>query len=346
MGVLDNKCPACNAKINFNPVNQKWDCEYCGSKFSLEEMQQHSNASTVEANTVVVNVEKMGEMDMYHCNNCGAEIIADDTTTSTFCVYCGSTAILKNKIDAGRAPNYIIPFKNIKEDAIKAFTKVTKNKPLVPKCFKDIKNIEKVTGVYIPFWAYDLYATGEVSLTATDVTTWSDSVYRYTRTDTYSVRRHGYFDFKKVLADASSRFSDDLMDSIEPFNYDELAPYNHAYLSGFLAEKYDVEEEVGLQRATDRTMMTCNDLIKSSVRHGSVTIVNNGMVIKPEHCHYIMLPVWMVNIKYKDKMYTFAMNGQTGKMIGDMPIGGKETAIWFFGIFIVAFIIFFFVFGS
>ena len=105
MGVLDNKCPACNAKINFNPVNQKWDCEYCGSKFSLEAMHQHNNASTVEANTVVVNVEKMGEMDMYHCNNCGAEIIADDTTTSTFCVYCGSTAILKNKIDAGRAPN-------------------------------------------------------------------------------------------------------------------------------------------------------------------------------------------------------------------------------------------------
>ena len=344
MGVLDNKCPACNAPISFNPVNQKWDCEYCGSKFSLEDMQQHNNASTVQANTVVVNVEKMGEMDMYHCNNCGAEIIADDTTTSTFCVYCGSTAILKNKIDAGRAPNYIIPFKNIKEDAINAFTKVTKNKLLVPKCFKDIKNIEKVTGVYIPFWAYDLNASGEVELRGVDITTWSDSVYRYTRTDTYAVKRRGYFDYEKVLADASSRFKDELMDSIEPFNYNELTPYNHAYLSGFLAEKYDVEEEAGLQRATERTMMTCNDLIKSSVRHSSVSIVNNGMNIKPSHCHYIMLPVWMVNIKYKDKMYTFAMNGQTGKLVGDMPIGTRETILWTLGIFICSFIMFFLIF--
>lgn len=342
LGVLDNKCPACNAKINFNPANQKWDCEYCGSKFTLEEMQQHSNASTVEANTVVeVKNEAMGNMDMYHCNNCGAEIIADENTTSTFCVYCGSTAILKNRIDSGRAPNYIIPFKNVKDDAVVAFKNLFKHKPLTPKCFKDPKNIQKITGVYIPFWAYDLVADGQIDFEATDVTTWSDSRYRYTKTSRYSVKKSGHFDFDKVLSDASSRFPNDLMDSIEPFNYQDLVQYNHAYLSGFLAEKYDVDENAGLERAKERTMLTCVDLVQSTVGHQSKRVVNNSMNIEPKQCHYIMLPVWMVNIQYKDKNYTFAMNGQTGKIVGNIPIGIKETITWSIIVYVISLIIFY-----
>lgn len=342
LGVLDNKCPACNAKINFNPANQKWDCEYCGSKFTLEEMQQHSNASTVEANTVVeVKNEAMGNMDMYHCNNCGAEIIADENTTSTFCVYCGSTAILKNRIDSGRAPNYIIPFKNVKDDAVVAFKNLFKHKPLTPKCFKDPKNIQKITGVYIPFWAYDLVADGQIDFEATDVTTWSDSRYRYTKTSRYSVKKSGHFDFDKVLSDASSRFPNDLMDSIEPFNYQDLVQYNHAYLSGFLAEKYDVDENAGLERARERTMLTCVDLVQSTVGHQSKRVVNNSMNIEPKQCHYIMLPVWMVNIQYKDKNYTFAMNGQTGKIVGNIPIGIKETITWSIIVYVISLIIFY-----
>ena len=342
LGVLDNKCPACGAKIDFNPKNQKWDCEYCGSKFTLEEMQKHSNASSVKANTVVeVKSEELGAMDMYHCNNCGAEIIADETTTSTFCVYCGSTAILKNKIDSGRVPNYIIPFKNVKEDAVSAFKNLLRKKPLTPKCFKDEKNIKKITGVYIPFWAYDLTCDGEMHFDSTDVTSWSDSRYRYTKTSRYSVRKSGHFDFDKVLADASSRFPNDLMDSLEPFNYSDLIQYNHAYLSGFLAEKYDVDENAGLERARERTMTTCVNLIENSIGHQSNRLVHNGMSIEPKQCHYIMLPVWMVNIQYKDKNYTFAMNGQTGKIIGNIPIGVKETITWFIIIYIICFILFF-----
>lgn len=340
MKVLDNKCPACNAKIDFNPVSQKWDCHYCGSSFTLEEMKKHSNASSEKANTVKKSDVKSEKVDLYHCENCGAEIMADDTVTATFCVYCGSTAILKSKIDSGRVPNYIIPFKNVKEDAVSAFKKVVK-KPLTPKCFKDEKNIKKITGVYIPFWAYDLESDGEIEFLATDVHTWSDSKYQYTKTSRYMVKKEGHFEFNKVLADASSRFPNDLMDSIEPFDYDGLVDYNHAYLSGFLAEKYDVSETDGLERAKERTMTTCVDLVENTVFHQMKSVVKNGMEIKQKHCHYIMLPVWMVNIQYKDKSYTFAMNGQTGKIVGNIPIGIKETIIWFIIIFIGFFILFF-----
>lgn len=348
MEALDNKCPTCGAKITFNPINQKWDCEYCGSKFSLEGMQKYNNASNAEVNkqNVVTNTIEVkqveGNMDVYRCKNCGAEIIADETTTATFCLYCGSTAILKDKITAGKVPNYIIPFKNVKEDAVMAFKKLTKKRPLTPKCFKDPKNIEKITGVYIPFWSYDLEASGMVEFEGEDSKHWDDTEYYYTKIDKYNVKKSGKMAFDKVLADASSRFSDDLMDSLEPFDFNQLVEYNHAYLSGFLAEKYDIEENSGLERASGRTNDTAVNLIRNTVSHDSVQVINSQISVVKKNTYYILLPVWMVSIKYKDKYHIFAMNGQTGKLIGDIPIGIKETIMWAILIFVVLFIIAFF----
>lgn len=340
MGVLDNRCPACGAKIDFNPKNQMWDCEYCGSKFSLEEMKKYDNASNEKANDAsAVKTKSDGNLDVYSCKNCGAEIIADETTTATFCVYCGSTAILKDKIDDGIVPELIIPFKNVKNDAVEAFKKVTKHKPLMPKTFKDLKNIEKISGVYIPFWAYDFSADGLMDFDAKDVRTWSDYNYQYTETKSYIVTKSGHFDYDKVLADASSHFKDELMDSLEPFGYNELEAYNHAYLSGFLAEKYDVSEDESIERAKQRTMNTCVDLLKSSVSHQMVSLKSNNVNITKKDCKYIMLPVWMVNINYKNKQYTFAMNGQTGKIVGDIPIDPLKAVLWAIGLFVITFVI-------
>lgn len=337
MEVLDNKCPSCGAKINFNPVNQMWDCTFCGSKYSLENMQRYENASNLKNNTV--NSNSFSGMTNYHCKNCGAEIIADDTVTATFCVYCGSTAILKEKIDSGRAPDLIIPFKKTKEAASLAFTNFTKGKPLMPKKFKDLKNIEKISGVYIPFWAYDITCDGNIKFDCCDISTWSDSEYRYEKRSNYETTIAGHYEYNKVLTDGSSRFRDDLMDSIEPFNFKELKEYNHAYLSGFLAEKYDIDEEKSFARAGKRSMNTCIQLADRETHHDNSSVSKNDINLVKKNSSYIMLPVWMVNIKYKDKIYTFAMNGQTGKMVGNIPIGVKETIIMGLLIFSITFII-------
>lgn len=347
MEALDNKCPACGAKIEFNPKNQKWDCKYCGSKFTLEEMQKYQNASSKEANTKnskknIKNQEKPNDLDIYHCKNCGAEVMADENTTATFCVYCGSTAILKEKIMEGISPTMIIPFKNVKNDAIEKFKELSKNRPLMPKLFNDPKNIEKISGVYIPFWTYDLMASGKIDFTYDHITTWSDYNYQYTKTDTYLSKRNSSMSFERVLVDGSSRFDDDLMDSLEPFNYDGLVEYNHAYLSGFLAEKYDVDEKEAVERANKRAMNTAIDTTKKSVNDINARVSKNELNIKKLKNDYILLPVWMVNIKYQDKNYTFAMNGQTGKMVGNIPLSMKKTVIYSILIFsiieIVAFI--------
>ena len=339
MEALDNKCPSCSAKIDFDPKEQLWHCDYCGSKFTLEEMKKYKNASNEKANEVLKKEKELKGFSNFHCKNCGAEILADETTTATFCVYCGSTAILKEKIDDGRAPDLIIPFKNTKDVAAKSFTKLTKNKPLMPRKFKDIKNIDKISGVYIPFWAFDVESDGDITFACTDTMHWSDSRYSYTKVSNFDVTINTHLDFSKVLADGSSRFDDDLMDSLEPFNFKDLVDYNHAYLSGFLAEKYDVLEDGGFNRASDRCLKTCIDMSRGRCGHQTNIVKNNAVSMKKINSYYIMLPVWMVNIIYNNKTYTFAVNGQTGKMVGNIPIGKKETIIWSILIFIILFVI-------
>lgn len=336
---MDNKCPACGANITFNPKNQKWDCKYCDSSFTLEEMKQHKNASSEEASRSTSYNKASENLDVYHCKNCGAEVMADEQTTATFCLYCGSTAILKEKIESGRKPSQMIPFKKVKEDAIEAFKGIYKGRPLMPRFFNKKENIEKITGVYIPFWSYDLKTEGDISFTSKDIITWSDSNYHYEKTDTYLTKKNGSLEFEKVLVDGSSRFDDDLMDSIEPFDYKDLVDYNHAYLSGFLAEKYDVDSEKAIERAETRAMNTSVSEIESTVRHQTSMVTDNHLKVEKIKDDYILLPVFMVNVKYKDKMYTFAMNGQTGEIVGNIPLDKKRVILFSITIFILTFLL-------
>lgn len=337
MDALDHKCPSCGAMIPFNPINQKWDCKYCGSQFTLEEMQKYDNASSETAND---NKVIDSHIDVYHCSSCGAEVVADEQTTATFCVYCGNTTILKNRLSGNFSPDKVLPFKKVKEDAIKAFKGLSKGRPLMPKLFNDPKNIEKITGVYIPFWTYDYNFSGDIKFRCSDSRTWSDFNYRYTETRIYSVVKNANMNFERVPVDGSSRFKDELMDSIEPFDFDDLLDYNHAYLSGFLAEKYDVESDVADDRAAIRAKNTAIETVRSTiVNHHITTLQDNGLQQKQLKSSYVLLPVWMVNIKYNNKMYTFAMNGQTGKLIGDIPLDKKRVFLFSILIFIITFIL-------
>ena len=333
---VDYKCPSCGATIPFFFVKQKWVCSYCGSEFTLEELQKSQKKSVVEEKKEI----KVEDADIYRCQSCGAEIIADENTTATFCVYCGNTAILKDRIHNSRVPDLIIPFQKVKDDATKAFEKVVKHKPLVPKAFKTKGNIQKITGIYIPFWAYDFQVSGTVEFNATDVHTWTDFRNQYTKTDGFSVVCEGNMDYDKVLADGSSRFPDDLMDSLEPFDFQGLVSYNQAFLAGFFSEKYDVDEDKAVERAQRRAVNTSVSLMRETVNHQSCALLDNQLNVQEQKVYYILLPVWMVNTKYRDKTYTFAMNGQTGKIVGDLPLGIKEVVVWSLVIYLICFIIF------
>ena len=317
MSATEHKCPSCNASLPFNPVTQKWDCEYCGSSYSLEELTKEEKNKKLNE-----EVESTKVVDVYRCNSCGAEVVADDTTASTFCLYCGNTNILKEKMQGKFKPEYIIPFKKIKEQAQKAFKDGCKGKLFMPKGFDSISNIEKITGVYIPFWLFDATVEANMKGTGTKIKTWSDSSYNYTKKDVYSIYRAGHFEVENVPTDGALKFDDTLMQSIEPFNYEDMVDFNMSYMSGFLAEKYNVDEEEASKTAKTRIENTAAEALKedANLSYTVVSVAEHQEILDMKDTSYALLPVWMLNIKYKGKMYPFAMNGQTGKMVGDVPV--------------------------
>lgn len=324
MNVLDHKCPNCNAVLKYNPHGSNFKCEYCNSEFTIDEVKEYEKKN----NKVIEKVETAKDIDTYICNNCGAEIITDDNTSATSCVYCKNTAILKNKLQGEFNPKYLIPFKKTKEDAIEAFKKIGKGKIFTPKEFTDKNNINEMSGIYIPFWIYDYKAEGEIKANCKRITTWTSRNYRYTKTDTFLATREGEMSLSKVPVDGSKRFPNDIMNSIEPFDYNELKEFNYSYLSGFLSEKYDVTKEEAEEDAILRAKNSfIESLKKDIVGYNIVVKTSDNINLSNTDNAYVLLPVWMLNIKYKEKIYTFAMNGQTGKLIGDIPIDKKKAII-------------------
>ncbi len=340
--VLDNKCPHCGAKIDYNPKTGTFKCEFCRAEMTLEEMKKHQNASTEKSNESVDedDVDNYEDYVVYKCKNCGAEIVADAETTATFCIYCRNTAILKNKLSGKFAPDLIIPFEKEKEDAIKAFKSLAVGRPLVPKYFTDQSNIEKIRGIYIPFWLHDFNIEGDITAKGTQKRHWTVGDTHYTETKVYDLLRGGSAFFKSVPIDGSKRFPDDLMNTIQPYNYKKMVKYNHAYLSGFLAERYDVESEITKQTLQPQILNeTKKKFLDSASGFGVLTLKSN--TLKPVHhaVKYVLLPVYMVNVKYGGKMYTFAMNGQTGEFIGNIPINKKKAILIAIITFIVSLLV-------
>ena len=326
---LGTKCPACGASIDFDPKASKWKCKYCYSEFTLEEMEKVTSGSASKENNKDEKVTKEDvDFYTYNCQSCGAEIIADNETAATFCVYCGNTTILRNKLEGDFKPHYVIPFKTEKKEAEEAFKSLSKGRMFVPRDFTKQENIEKIRGIYIPFWLYDMHIDGHIDGTATKVRTWIVGNMEYTETKTYQVSRDANMNFFKIPIDGSTRFDNDIMDTIQPYDYKDLVKYNHAYLSGFYAERYDQESNELSKIPQDRAIKTVEtDMVNSIKGYATKNIRNKNFVPKITNCEYALLPVWMVNVKYKGKQYLFAMNGQTKEFIGDIPVDKKKVVV-------------------
>lgn len=335
MIVTDHKCIACNAMLKFNPKTQKWKCEYCGSEYTLEDLKIEEKEQINKTKNTQAKKSSNTSYNGYHCPDCGAEIVMDENTSVTECVYCGNTAIINERLEGKFAPKKIIPFKKDKEDAIKAFTTYKKWKWFMPKEFIQKKNIEKITGIYIPFYLYDIDVAARINVEATRLKMWNDKDYKYTRTDYYDVLREGRISCKMVPADASKKFPDDIMDSIEPYNYNELVDFDSSYISGFLSEKYDLSIDELSNRAEKRAEQTAIETLLSDINGYNTKIIKNSVKKsqRKNTSKYVLLPVWMLNVKYNNKIYTFAMNGQTGKFIGNVPISWKRVIKYWIGIF-------------
>ena len=338
--ILEYKCPCCDAGLTFESNAQKMSCEYCGNSFDLEAVEAYNtNSDTeesfdwIEADTTCWTEDEQLHLHSFQCPSCGGEILTEDTTAAAFCPYCENSAIISGRVSGGLKPDAVIPFKTCKEDAQKAFTKLCKGKRLLPKDFSNQQRLEKITGMYVPFWLYTCSGKQSGRYKATRVHQWSDSHYHYRRTDYYLLTRAASANFDDIPMDGSTKMDNAIMESIEPFDYAQMVDFETAYLSGYLADKYDVEHIAGEERIRQRVGDTLDDMIRTSMIGYTTTIpIEKHLNVTHSKAKYVLLPVWMLHSRYKDKTYVFARNGQTGKMTGTFPICWKRSAAWFAGI--------------
>ena len=350
------KCPGCAANLVFDADKQKMTCEYCGTEISMEDvaavspilsdeaMQEEDKRDeeirgtgeaipvTAEDSAAPVMVDESALWDdgsvQYVCNSCGAAVITDQNTTATFCAFCGSPTIIAERLVQERTPDYVLPFQYGREAAINGFFEWCKAGRFTPVQFVKKENVEKITGLYVPFWLFDTEADMNLSAIGKKVSSSTTGRSTYTTTSYYNVIRSRHIDWNNIPLDGATRIDDKLMEIVEPFNYEDLKPFDMKYLAGFFADKYDLSADKLMERLTKRLSLYVNTIFKDSTKaYNSVSSVNDATRYQEPTFHYALMPVWILNYKYLGKTYTFAMNGQTGKIAGDPPVSRVKLVV-------------------
>lgn len=347
--LLEYKCPACGGAIKFDSGIQKMKCPYCDTEFDMETLKAYDEGLKNEQPDDMTWETQAGSqweeseaanINAYVCKSCGGEIVADANTTATSCPFCNNPVVMMGRLSGILRPDYVIPFKLDKKAAKEGLMKHLQGKRLLPKIFKDQNRIEEIKGIYVPFWLFDADIDANIRYKATRIRSWSDSNYNYTETSYFSLWRSGDLKFERVPVDGSTKMADDLMESIEPYNFADAVDFQTAYLAGFLADKYDVLADESIVRANERIRRSTEQIFASTV-HGYNTVIPESTNIRLRNgsAKYALYPVWLLNTIWNGKKYTFAMNGQTGKFVGDLPLDKAAYWKWFFmltGIFGIA----------
>jgi len=344
------KCPCCGAPLVYSGKSESLHCKSCGNDYSAETMEQLLEAEAGAQSKSKFDWGKYEprefddaekeELVSYNCPSCGAEITGDDTMGSTICPYCGNSTVIKGTFEGAAKPDCILPFKLEKSDAMAKFEEDCNNRPFLPDEFKDKKKISEMSGVYVPFWMFDCDCDASITYNAQRHTMWSDSQYDYEKTDYFKLYREGSVAFNNIPVDASQKAEDNYMDALEPFRYEEAVDFSQGYLSGYLADKYDVSVDDSVGRANERVKNSTEEVFRDTTAgYSLVTPEHSSIQFSDGKVRYAMVPVWMLNIKYNDKMYKYAINGQTGKVVGEFPIDKSKKRKYFWKNFGITFVI-------
>lgn len=367
MAVISFKCPNCDGELIFDPSTQKYKCEYCFSLFSQEELDAMKPAQTTEpqnadaagagkasgkpedkkqsqlgnkagSGTEKDNTEnkesdkeagKEADAVTYTCPSCGAQIVTDATTAATFCYYCHNPVVLGGRLEGKFLPDQVIPFSVSREDAEKGFKDYVCKKKFVLRAFYNKKQVESITGVYFPYWHYNTRLEGKMQGEARNVRVWRTGNTEYTETKYYQVSREGDVKLENLTENALGKANQELICGVMPYDFKDVKKFQLGFLSGFLAEKRDIEKKQIEKKVQQEARESAEKLMREQINgYSSVSVKNADFRALKEKWSYTLLPVWTITYKSKNgKIYYFSMNGQTGKVYGELPIDYKKISL-------------------
>ncbi len=313
-------CPNCGAELYFNADKQKLCCEFCLSEFTDDEIA--ATDAEEKARTKSDNSEAFcGNMDEYSCPNCGAEVIADEHTAASICVYCHSPVVHKGKLSGQMMPDKIVPFKYGKDEAMKKFREFAKKKWFLPRDFARKEQVERITGIYYPFWVTDADTHAEMNAEGRKLRIWRVGNTEYTETSRYIIERKGMIHFEDIVTSAFSEAEKEMLEGILPYPSDALVPFSMPQLAGFIAKKRNIERNQLSEEVKQRMNDYASRLLMNTVGgYNSTSVRGTKLNICKSTWEYTLMPIWLLKYKTKKRTYTYAMNGYTGKVYGELPI--------------------------
>lgn len=332
--VVTYKCPNCDGELTFDPSTQRFGCEYCGSSFTELELRGQATAETVQPKREETKSEdskkKEEEAAVFVCPSCGAQIVTDATTAATTCYYCHNPVVLSGRLEGAFRPEKVIPFRIGREEAVNLFLSWVKKKKFVPKAFFNQAQLEKMAGVYYPYWMIDCTVDAAMEASAQRVKVWRTGDIEYTQTSFYRLSRAGKIQYSDLLKNALSKADHGFAEGIQPFDPKAVEDFSMAYLSGFQAEKRDVEESAAFQQARQEIEGYTQALLRGTMNgYSAIQPQNTRAQIEAKDSHYLLLPVWTLTYHRNGKLYYYVMNGQNGKVCGKLPVSWKRLGLLF-----------------
>ncbi len=345
MEVITYKCPNCGGDLTFDPASGKYKCEYCLSSFTQEEAEKANPEAAAEtaqsgeqdqaasagagAQQEETKEASEGEAVVYTCPSCGAEIVTDATTAATYCFYCHNPVVLKGRLSGEYMPDYVLPFQISREQATEKFLSFVKKKHFIPKDFFEKSQVQKMTGVYFPYWIYGGDFETDYMARGRKVRVWQTGDVEYKETSIYDVRREGEVRVDSLSRNALNKADRDLIECVQPYRLEEMQPFSMSYLSGFQAEKRDIEkQEIEPELKKELEQMARGAMRNEANEYLSLEHEKMDLSPKRENWRYVLFPVWTMTYPGKDgKVYYYAMNGQTGTINGDFPFERKKALL-------------------
>ena len=331
-------CKTCGAELYWDSEANCLKCEYCDSEYqvsdfeSTETEQQALGAQleieepqSAEEYAKATDDSEIEDLVVYQCSHCKAEIVTARSTVATTCAFCGRAISITNKLVNGFKPDAIIPFEINEKEAKDIYKKYIKSTFLTPKEFSTESVLKKMKGIYVPFWLHSFESDTRATIYCENITSHRSGDDKVIDHDMYQVTVEAKGSFKDIPTDGLKHLDDTLMDAIEPFDYSKLTGFNPAYMAGYYAEEYNENDKVTRERAKDRAAQTMKSQMEQEAGMYAVKQLRSyDEDLSEINAKYAMLPVWLLNVTYKEKEYLYAINGETGKIVGKLPVSVQK----------------------
>lgn len=323
--VTDKKCPNCGATVTWDPATLSMTCDFCGYHKELPKPEEGSKATQeLDFNSAKLRQSKDwgAQKKNIICQNCGGSAMYDMTTTANTCPFCGSTSVMPvDDEEDVMAPGGVVPFEISREKAAELFKAWLKHKLFAPSAAKKSCEAKEFNGIYLPYWTFDANTTS-----AYRGSYGKDYKDKEGKTHTRWYDCSGIYDefIDDQVVYASTKTTNPNIQAVSEFNFTKLRDYDPQFIAGFAAERYSLGLDDGWKSAQQFIQRRLKSNIESRIRsrYNADRVRNVQLSTSYENItfKYLLAPIWISNFKFKDQVYNFVVNGQTGRIAGKSPI--------------------------